>query len=155
MTFYEELKRQIDTKGHVVVRSDIGSYQVFSWRDDGDYLCSEWWDTLKEAKNHIGYGGSYSLESINGIAQKNSLEIVESFSFEPKPFQVGETVVDEDGEEFEVVYGADFPAYTLRKDNCLSLKYHHQLSYPIKKTTKKMTVADVCKELGYEVEIIK
>ena len=108
MTFYEQLERQLKTKGHVVVKDKEGEYCVFShFKDeDGLYRNSGWCTTIKRVKELIGNTSGYSEKDINKIAKVNNWNIVEVFEMPLERFEAGDKVlVGENAKEECEKYG--------------------------------------------------
>lgn len=83
-------------------------------------------------------------------ASENAWMDPESYSDDMR-YVKGMAVCSQDWDIMKV-YRCDSPAW---KPWCMDTMTKFQVMFDREKSTKKMTVAEICKELGYEVEVVK
>lgn len=169
MTFFEQLKKHLSVKQHVLVHREDGGYCIFSHfkNNKNDYRQSSWRSTEEYAINYIGENCIYSREDINDKSEAEKWKIIKAFDIPTGRFQVGDKViVSEDAKELCEKYGFkwdenlglekeknnmigqvceikdinDSIYYLSSLDNLFSFGFPHEaLSYPIE--TEESTAA--------------
>ncbi len=86
---YNTIEQNLKAGLNVVVKS-VNSYcSILNHKDrDGNYRTSDWWDSIEESKQRIGYYTGYSKQDWDDA----DIEIVEIFRPEYEPFKVGDKV---------------------------------------------------------------
>lgn len=155
MTFYEQLKKHLSVKQHVLVQRDDGDYCIFSHftDDDGDWRKSGWWKKEESAVIFIGDLSGYSKSEIEKYAKEEGWKFIKAFNIPTEQFKVGDKVlVSEDAKELceaveinnsgeiksmsgkvceiKDISGSDYEVYTPEKDDWYYFP-HSVLSYPI------------------------
>lgn len=177
MTFYEQLKKHLSVKQHVLVQDKDGEYCVFSHFTDSseNWKISEWQPEEKWATNNIGSYPGWNRAFINKTGKEEKWKIVKAFDIPTGRFQVGDMVfVSEDaGElceisdvffnppkemfgkvcEIKEIFNTDYNVYTPDKSDWFTLP-HSALSYPIETEEKSCSPGAFYKGKIFEMFVI-